>query len=95
MSKRHWIPVIIDLQNDGCNLEQKELLLDIFERIMQTMAINLIRKAFFNLSDFHGIKNIGLDGFELEISKSDCKYGFEGKFTNGEKSLMVIGQLEK
>ncbi|MFH1159108.1 MAG: hypothetical protein V1721_09580 [Pseudomonadota bacterium] len=97
MSKLHYKAIIEDVQNEKCTDRELEILLDIFTRTVKKTAVTLARKAWFDLNDFSGAKENGLNGFSLTLEKH-TKTGAEqwrGTFEKFGKRLKVLATLER
>lgn len=97
MSRLFYKPIIEDVQNENCTDAEREALLDAFEHTMKHVATTLARKAWFELQDYALAKKQGIDGFSLMIERENVlgQDHWTGVFENGEKSLKVIGTLER
>jgi hypothetical protein len=98
MNRKYWQATIIDIQNTGCNEAEQELLLEYFESTMKSTTQSLIRKAYFELEDFHGAKERGLASFSLLMERGHRNEELEqwkGIYQSGNKKLEILGQLER
>lgn len=97
MNRRYWKAAIIDIQNTDCNEAEQELLLNYFESTMKSITNSLLRKAWFELEDFHGAKERGIDSFGLFMERGQSNKEVEqwkGIYQAGNKKLEILGQLE-
>ena len=95
-SKMYWKPSVDDIQNDGCDESEVEMLCDIFESRMKEMACTLLRKGEYNLADFHNAKEREIDTFTLTMEKYPHA-GVEqwiGVFESEGKKLRLFGMLD-
>lgn len=97
MSKLFYKAIIEDIQNNKCTDQEIEKLLDVYASTIKRVATTLARKAWFELSDFHGARESGISGFSLMIERKKLSgtEHFVGAFENGSKSLKVMAVLEK
>ena len=97
MSKLHYKALIEDCVNDKCSTAEQEQLLAIYGSTVKRLATTLARKASYELADFAGAKEQGIDGFSLVIEKQEFNDGehWVGVFKNGHKNLKIIARLEK
>lgn len=97
MSRLFYKAIIEDVQNEKCTDSECEALLDAFEHTMKHIATTLARKAWFELQDYALAKKQGLGGFSLMIERENVlgQEHWTGIFENGDKSLKVIGMLER
>ena len=100
-SKLYSTAIYDDLTNKNVPAEQQDYLLNLFGNVIKRMAATLARKSYYQLADFHGVKNHGVEGFDLEIKRNSTPLedgtiweSFEGKFTNGNKVLELEAHLE-
>ncbi len=94
--KQFWKPSVDDIQNDGCDENEVELLCDIFESRMKEIACTLLRKGEYSLADFHNAKEHEIDGFTLTMEKYPHA-GVEqwvGIFAAKGKQLRLFGMLD-
>jgi len=94
--KMYWKPSVDDIQNQGCDEREVEMLCDIFERRMQEMASTLLRKGWYHLEDFQGTKEREIDGFTLTMEKYPhaCVEQWIGIFEAEGKKLRLFGMLD-
>ena len=97
MGKQFYKATIEDIQNDGCDECEKEVLCDVFEYAMKKTACTLARKAWFNLADFHRAAERGIEDFTLMIEKSSHAGAeqWKGTFEAKSRTLRVMGMLER
>ena len=98
MSKLHYKALIEDCVNDKCSTAEQEQLIEVYGNTVKKLATTLARKAWYELKDFSGSKEDGIDGFTLVIEKQEFDDGGEhwvGTFRNGYKNLKIIARLEK
>jgi len=97
VSKLHYKALIEDCVNDKCSTVEQENLLAIYGSTVKRLATTLARKACYELADFAGAKEQGIDGFSLVIEKQEFKDGehWVGVFKSGYKNLKIIARLEK
>lgn len=95
MSKLFHKAMIDDINNKKCTDTEVEALLDTFEHTIKRMT--LARKSWYALKDFATAKQAGIDQFTLMIERKDIlgQEQWHGVFEQGDKSLQVIGTLER
>jgi hypothetical protein len=97
MSKKmYWKPSVDDIQNNGCDEHEVEMLCDIFERRMQEMASTLLRKGWYHLEDFSDAQTRGIAEFTLTMEKyphADAEQWI-GIFEAEGKKLRLFGMLD-
>jgi hypothetical protein len=94
--KMFWKPSVDDIQNEGCDEEELEMLCDIFESRMREMACTSLRKGWYHLEDSAYAKEHELDGFTLTMEKYPHA-GVEqwiGIFEAKGKRLRLFGMLD-
>jgi len=95
-SKMYWKPSVDDIQNEGCDETEVEMLCDIFESRMREMACTSLRKGWYHLEDSDYAKKRELDRFTLTMEKYPHA-GVEqwiGIFEAEGKRLRLFGMLD-
>lgn len=97
MSKLFYRTRIEDIVNTKCTDTELNALLDVFEYTVKKMAITLARKSWYELKDYATAKQRGIDRFTMMLERKDIlgQEQWYGIFLNDNKSLSVIGTLEK
>lgn len=95
-SKRFWKPSVDDIQNEGCDESELEILCDIFESRMREMACTQLRKGWYHLEDSTYAKEHELDGFTLTMEKYPHAGAEQwvGIFEAKGKKLRLFGMLD-
>lgn len=94
--KEFWIPSVEDVKNEGCGGQEREVLLDIFESRMKTMACTTLDKGIYNsIDDFFLAKKHGIKGFSLTMERYTLAGAEQwiGIFEAEGKRLEVFGTL--
>lgn len=94
--KQFWKPSVDDIQNEGCDEDELELLCDYFEYCMREMACTKCRKGFYDMSDFETAVERELGNFKLTMEKYPHA-GVEqwiGIFEAEGKKLRLFGMLD-
>jgi hypothetical protein len=97
VSKLFYKMLIEDCENAKCTTAEQNQLMVVYERTVKRMPTTLARKAWFELADFSGAKEQGIDGFNLMIERT-IHNGVEqwvGNFRNDQKNLKIISTLKK
>lgn len=94
--KMDWIPTVDDVQNNGCNDLEREVLLDVFESRMKQMACTALDIGTYRSLDgcFFAQKN-NVTGFSLTMERYPHA-GLEqwiGMFDAEGKKMRVFGTL--
>lgn len=94
--KMYWKPVVIDIENNGCDEEEVEMLCDIFEHCMKQIACTLMTRGFYELKNFSDAKKREIDGFSLTMEKYPHagQEQWIGVFEAAGKKLKIFGGLE-
>ena len=67
-SKLYSTAICDKLVNQNVSSDQQECLVFLFGNVIKRMATTLARKSYYHLADFHGTKDRGIEGFDLEIT---------------------------
>lgn len=94
-SKKFWTAHIDDIQRNGVDGSELEMLCDIFESLMKKASAALIRKAEFNMADFPHAEDRGIELFTLTLEKLTITTAdqWQGTFTDGRNTLILFGTL--
>ena len=93
--KMFWKPSVDDIQNEGCDEQEVELLCDYFEHCMREIACTKCRKGFYDMADFTTAVERGVGEFKLTMEKHPhaSVEQWIGIFENKNKKLRLFGML--
>ncbi len=83
-------------RNYGCDDIEVGYLSDFFERMLTSLSSSVLRKGVYDLVDFEGTKELGIDSFSLTIMRTGKgeRPEWNGLFEAADRKLEIAGTLE-
>jgi hypothetical protein len=92
MNSYYYRAIIEDLKNHRCATQEIICLINVFVCAVQSLALTVVREAYYNVEDFHNAKANYVDKFTLQVKRKKVKdkERWHGTFKDRSKKLKIV-----